>query len=365
MDISTIATTPYADQKPGTSGLRKNTQVFLTKPNYTENFIQSILLSLDQSVLPGCTLVVGGDGRYYMDTAVELICQLAAANGVGRLIIGESGILSTPAVSCLIRKHAAAGGIILTASHNPGGPHADFGIKFNAANGGPASSAVTDRIFEISRALTEYRSCKELKVPFGQVGSHRYQAAGVKHELRVDVVSSVDDYVLLMREIFDFDQIRAYVAAEKVAVLFDSLHGVMGPYARRIALEIGADPAAAAANAVPKPDFGGGHPDPNLTYARELVAVMERGEHDLGVAFDGDGDRNMIIGRDGFFVSPCDSLAVIAANCRCIPYFRERALTGFARSTVPLDLAPLWFSFLSYLLSSNIHRLPFETYDQN
>lgn len=325
MNISVLNTSPYTDQKPGTSGLRKNTQVFLNNPNYTENFIQSILLSIDENTRKGCTLVVGGDGRFYMNKAIDLICKISAANGVGKLIIGENGILSTPAVSCLIRKFSAAGGIILTASHNPGGPNADFGIKFNSSNGGPASSTITDKIFEISKSLSSYSICSELNVDFSKKSTFKFEDKFV-----VEVVSSVDDYIELMKDVFDFQLIKSYIESQKLKLRFDSLHGVMGPYAKKICEELNAGDAAI--NAIPKDDFNGGHPDPNLTYAKELVDEMKTGLYDFGVAFDGDGDRNMIIGKNGFFVSPCDSLAVIAANINCIPYFRRKPISGFARS---------------------------------
>jgi len=330
MNIETISTTPYDDQKPGTSGLRKNTQVFLTKPYYTENFIQSILNGIGESQRDGCTLIVGGDGRFYMKTAVKLIIQIAAANGVGRLIIGQSGIFSTPAISNLIRKYKAAGGIILTASHNPGGPHADFGIKYNTSNGGPAPSAVTDKIYTISKTLTSFCICRELDVDIDSLASHSFSVGG--KDFKVDIISSVQDYVDMMKEIFDFKAMKSYIKETDFKLKVDSLHGVMGPYASKIVCEeLGTDNSSVA-NSIPLEDFGGGHPDPNLTYASALVDEMKMGEHDFGVAFDGDGDRNMIIGKNGFFVSPCDSLAVIAANHTSIPYFVANKMTGFARS---------------------------------
>jgi len=290
--------------------------------------VQSILSSIDN--LEGGTLVVGGDGRYFMDSAIEIICQMAAANGVSRLIIGQNGIFSTPSVSNLIRKHKAVGGIILTASHNPGGPDADFGIKYNCSNGGPAPSSTTDKIFAMSKQISSYKTCKQVKVDITKIGETVCETT--LGTTVFSVVSSVADYVEMMKEIFDFDLIKKYVADESLSLLFDSLHGVMGPYSRAVVCdELQASPSSVV-NAVPTPDFNGGHPDPNLTYAKELVDEMEKGRHDIGVAFDGDGDRNMIIGKNGFFVSPCDSLAVIAANCKLIPFFQKNQVTGFARS---------------------------------
>ena len=262
-----------------------------------------------------------------MDTAVEIICQMAAANGVSKLIIGQNGILSTPSVSNLIRKHKSVGGIILTASHNPGGPNADFGIKYNCSNGGPAPSLTTDKIFAMSKQITSYKTCKEVKVDINKIGETVCETAVGKTIF--SVVSSVGDYVQMMNQIFDFDLIRKYVADENLNLMFDSLHGVMGPYSKAVVCdELKAGPGSVV-NAVPLPDFNGGHPDPNLTYAKELVDEMAKGCHDIGVAFDGDGDRNMIIGRNGFFVSPCDSLAVIAANCKLIPFFQKNKVCLF------------------------------------
>nr|CAB3264815.1 phosphoglucomutase-1 [Phallusia mammillata] len=330
MECKEVSTTAFDDQKPGTSGLRKGTQVFMTKQNYTENFIQSILSSIEDTKRKGCTLIVGGDGRFYMKTAVSLIIKIAVANGVGKLIIGQSGVLSTPAISNLIRKHSAIGGIILTASHNPGGPNADFGIKFNTSNGGPAPSGVTDKIYEISKSLTSFKICPDLCVNFDSIGSRTYTIDGA--DFTVDVISSVQDYVEMMTNIFDFNAIKSYIQDINFKMLFDSLHGVVGPYATKIVCEeLGATPDSAI-HSTPLEDFGGKHPDPNLTYAAELVDEMKKGVHDFGVAFDGDGDRNMIIGKNGFFVSPCDSLAVIAANHKSIPYFVANQMTGFARS---------------------------------
>uniref|UniRef100_H2YQX7 phosphoglucomutase (alpha-D-glucose-1,6-bisphosphate-dependent) n=1 Tax=Ciona savignyi TaxID=51511 RepID=H2YQX7_CIOSA len=328
MNVLIETTTPYSDQKPGTSGLRKNTQVYMTQKYYTENFIQSILMCIDG--LEGCTLVVGGDGRYMVKDVIQQSIKIAAANGVSKLIIGQNGILSTPAVSGLIRKYSATGGIILTASHNPGGPNGDFGIKYNIANGGPAPSSFTDKIYQVSKSLQSFRICPEISVDINTIGSHSFTVGN--NTFIVDVICGVTDYVDLMKEIFDFQSIKSYISSQSLKLRFDSLHGVMGPYAKKIICEeLGAD-SSSVVHAIPLEDFGGGHPDPNLTYAKDLVDQMKEGKLDLGVAFDGDGDRNMIIGKNGFFVSPCDSLAVIAANHSAIPYFRKNKVVGFARS---------------------------------
>lgn len=308
-------------------------KVFL-QPNYTENFVQCILNS-NGAPLAGSTLVVGGDGRYYCREATELIVRLCAANGVGRLLVGQNGILSTPAVSSLIRHHRALGGIVLTASHNPGGIDNDFGIKFNCENGGPAPDAVTDDIYALTTRIAEYRIADGLQIDVGAIGTSTFQVDG--KPFVVEVLDSVQNYVALMREIFDFDVLRKYVSGagaggRPVRLRIDSMHGVTGAYVREIFVnQLGAS-ADAVVNTVPLPDFGGCHPDPNLTYAKELVDAVQQGEYDLGAAFDGDGDRNMIIGEKAFFVTPSDSLAVIANHLECIPYFKKNGVQGFARS---------------------------------
>ncbi|KAE8609697.1 hypothetical protein XENTR_v10011882 [Xenopus tropicalis] len=282
--IQTVKTKPYTDQKPGTSGLRKRVTVFQTNANYAENFIQSIISCTDPAERQDGVLVVGGDGRFYMKEAIQLIIQIAAANGIGRLVIGQNGILSTPAVSCIIRKIKAIGGIILTASHNPGGPNGDFGIKFNTSNG-------------------------------------------------VEIVDSVEAYANMLRNIFDFSALKELLSGQnRLKIRIDAMHGVVGPYVKKILCEELGAPANSAVNCIPLEDFGGHHPDPNLTYASELVDTMKTGEHDFGAAFDGDGDRNMILGKNGFFVNPSDSVAVIAANIFSIPYFQHTGVRGFARS---------------------------------
>eukprot|EP00128_Syssomonas_multiformis_P003629 Colp12_sorted_trinity150504_noHs@8851 len=322
--VSTVATTAFTDQKPGTSGLRKKVKVF-QKPHYTENFIQSIFSGVGESTIKGSTLVVGGDGRYFGTVAVQLIIKMAAANGVSKLLIGTNGIFSTPAVSAIVRRKQATGAIILTASHNPGGPEEDFGIKYNVNNGGPAPEGVTDKIFQISKTLTEYKIADVPDVDLTTVGTHTFG------DFVVSILDSVEEYVALMKEIFDFGLLRSLLASDSFKMIIDCMHGVTGPYATRLFVqELGA-PASSVINNIPKEDFGGGHPDPNLTYAEELVKEMATGKYDFGAAFDGDGDRNMVLGRNTF-VTPSDSVAVLADNADAIPYFRATGLKGLARS---------------------------------
>lgn len=332
MKSVTVSTTPYDDQKPGTSGLRKKVKVF-QKQNYTENFIQATLSAMGDKLI-GSTLVVGGDGRYYVKEAVDLIAKISAANKVRKLIIGQNGILSTPATSCIIRKRHTDGGIILTASHNPGGPDEDFGIKFNIENGGPAPTGVTSKIFEISKNIKEYKICPDLKVDITKISEENMEVDG--SPFTVEVIDSVQDYLDLMKEIFDFPKIKEYLATgcdgKPFPILINSLNGVMGPYAKRVFCdELGA-PANSVVNCIPLEDFGGRHPDPNLTYAKDLVDAMATGNYCFGAAFDGDGDRNMLLGHKAFFVTPSDSLAVLAANLDCIPYFQKTGVKGYARS---------------------------------
>ncbi|KAL3091545.1 hypothetical protein niasHS_005100 [Heterodera schachtii] len=336
---STVQTKPFAGQKPGTSGLRKRVPEF-QQSNYTENFVQCVLDGGLGEAKRGAVLVVGGDGRFLCPQAVNVIIKIAAANGVSKLIIGRDGILSTPAVSHLIRKRDNGrqinGGIILTASHNPGGPKNDFGIKFNCENGGPAPDNVTERIYQLSTNIAEFRICPNLDIDFGQIGTTMATIEGVG-QFVVQVIDSVQDYADYMEKIFDFPKIRALLTGgiangRPFRLLVDSMHGVTGPYVSTIFVDRLGAPAQSCLRTVPKPDFGGGHPDPNLTYAKGLVDQMALGEHDIGAAFDGDGDRNMIIGRNAFFVTPSDSLAVIAANLDCIPYFKNKTTIGYARS---------------------------------
>ncbi|KXS31587.1 MAG: Phosphoglucomutase/phosphomannomutase alpha/beta/alpha domain I [Candidatus Gallionella acididurans] len=387
MQVLTVASTPFTDQKPGTSGLRKRVPVF-QQAHYLENFVQSIFNTIVAP--PDATLVLGGDGRYYNLVAIQIILKMAAANGFGRVLVGRAGILSTPAASCLIRKYRTHGGIILSASHNPGGPDGDFGIKYNTANGGPAPEKITDAIFAQSRQIAQYRIAEAVDVELDRTGD--YKIGG----MTVSVIDPVADYAGLMESLFDFAAIRELFNGG-FRIRFDAMHAVTGPYAREILVNrlgapstrywqsqpfagegamqplphssapphrvvaapstrywqsqpfagegamqplphssapphrVVAAPADSMMNAVPLPDFGGGHPDPNLTYAHELVEVLY-GEDapDFGAASDGDGDRNMILGRH-FFVTPSDSLAILAANAHLVPGYRQ-GLAGIARS---------------------------------
>uniref|UniRef100_A0A674MCI9 EF-hand calcium binding domain 7 n=1 Tax=Takifugu rubripes TaxID=31033 RepID=A0A674MCI9_TAKRU len=325
-------TKPYTDQKPGTSGLRKRVTVFQQNQHYAENFIQSVLSVVEPAQRQAASLVVGGDGRFFMKDAIQLIVQIAAANGIGHLVIGQNGIMSTPAVSCVIRKIKAVGGIILTASHNPGGPNGDFGIKYNIASGGPAPEAITNQIFEVSKVLQEYHICPELKVDLAQIGKQTFEVDTFK-PFTVEIVDSVEAYAEMLRGIFDFAALKQLLSGPShINVRLDAMHGVVGPYVKKIVCEELGSPANSAVNCVPQDDFGGHHPDPNLTYAADLVNTMKTGDYDLGAAFDGDGDRNMVLGKHGFFVNPSDSVAAIAANITCIPYFQKTGVKGLARS---------------------------------
>lgn len=328
--ISTVKTSPFEGQKPGTSGLRKEVVVFKTE-NYTENFLQSIFEAIPEGV-KGSTLVVGGDGRYYNDHVIQLIAKIGAGNGVKRLIIGQNGILSTPAASHVIRTYPhgkVTGGIILTASHNPGGPNHDFGIKYNLANGGPAPESVTNKMYDISLKLDSYKIVKDLpEIPLNQLGQHQVGP------LEVDIIDPVVDYVKMMKEIFDFDLIKSFIdkrSPQGFRVLFDSMNGVTGPYGKAILIDELQLPLNSIQNFTPLSDFGGMHPDPNLTYAKSLVHKVEAEGIAFGAASDGDGDRNMIYGA-GAFVSPGDSVAIIAEYADSIPYFQKNGVNGLARS---------------------------------
>ena len=321
MTVQTIVTQPIPGQKPGTSGLRKKTKVFM-QPGYLENFVQATLEATGGAA--GKTYVLGGDGRYFNDRAAQLILKMAAANGAARVIVGRGAILSTPAASHLIRLRGTDGGIILSASHNPGGPEEDFGIKFNMANGGPAPEAVTEAIFARSQSLTEYRLLDAPDVDLDRLGESRLGA------MLVEVVDPVSDYAALMETLFDFPAIRAMFAGG-FRMRMDSMCAVTGPYAVEILENRLGAPKGTVVNATPLPDFGGMHPDPNPTWAHALMAEM-MGENapDFGAASDGDGDRNMVVGR-GIYVSPSDSLAVLAANAHLAPGYRA-GLKGVARS---------------------------------
>jgi len=321
MSIRTVSTQPFSDQKPGTSGLRKKVPVF-KKQHYLENFVQSIFDSIAPPA--GATLVLGGDGRFFNREAIQTILKMAAANGFGQVLVGRGGILSTPAASCVIRKYKTYGGIILSASHNPGGPDGDFGIKYNGSNGGPATETVTETIFAKSKVITSYRILEAADVSLDQLGETTLG------NMKVKVIDPVSDYAELMESLFDFPAIRALLTSG-FRIKFDAMHAVNGPYAKDI-LEgrLGA-PVGSVMNFVPLEDFGGGHPDPNLTYAHDLVEIMYGKEApDFGAASDGDGDRNMILGQR-FFVTPSDSLAVIAANATLVRGY-SNGVAGVARS---------------------------------
>ncbi|KEF42123.1 MAG: phosphoglucomutase [Cyanobium sp. CACIAM 14] len=321
-DVRQVAlASPFSDQKPGTSGLRKSSRQFQT-PHYLESFIEAslrVVLGVE-----GGTLVVGGDGRYGNRPAIDVIARMAAAHGVGRLITTTGGILSTPAASHLIRSRGAVAGIILSASHNPGGPEGDFGVKINGANGGPAPESLTDAIHAATLGLDGYRILDaeplNLEVPgTTSIGS-----------MAVEVIDGVDDYVALMQKLFDFDRIAALLRGE-FRLAFDAMHAVTGPYATRLFEGLLGAPAGTVRHGVPLEDFGGGHPDPNLTYAHELADLLLAGDtYDFGAACDGDGDRNMILGRR-CFVNPSDSLAVLTANATLAPGYAD-GLAGVARS---------------------------------
>ncbi|OLN97135.1 Phosphoglucomutase [Colletotrichum chlorophyti] len=323
MDVQTVEFKPFQDQKPGTSGLRKKVTVF-QQPHYSESFVTSILLSIPEGA-EGSFLVIGGDGRFWNPEVIQLIAKIGAAYGVKKLLIGQNGILSTPAASHVIRKRKATGGILLTASHNPGGPKNDFGIKYNLSNGGPAPESVTNKIYEASKTLTSYKIASIPDIDISTIGTKTYGS------LEVEVVDSTADYVDMLKDIFDFDLIKKFFETHPdFKVLFDGLHGVTGPYGSAIfEKELGLK--GAIQNCVPSPDFNGGHPDPNLTYAHSLVEVVDKNNIPFGAASDGDGDRNMIYGANAF-VSPGDSLAIIAHHANLIPYFKKNGVYGLARS---------------------------------
>jgi phosphoglucomutase len=319
--ISTVSTKPYADQKPGTSGLRKKVPVF-QQENYAENFIQAIFDSLEG--FEGQTLVIGGDGRYYNREVIQKALKMAAANGFGKVLVGKGGILSTPAASHVIRKYQAFGGIVLSASHNPGGPTEDFGIKYNIGNGGPAPEKITDAIFARTRNIDSYKIADVADIDLDTVGS--FDLAG----MTVQVIDPVTDYADLMETLFDFPAIRSLIAGG-FRVVIDSMSAVTGPYAVEILEKRLGAPAGSVRNEIPLPDFGHHHPDPNLVHAKTLYDdVMSADGPDFGAASDGDGDRNMVVGK-GMFVTPSDSLAMIAANATCAPGYKN-GIAGIARS---------------------------------
>lgn len=321
MTIKTVSTTPYSDQKPGTSGLRKKVPVFQQK-NYAENFIQSIFDSLEG--FAGQTLVIGGDGRFYNREVIQLAIKMAAANGFGRVLVGRGGILSTPAASNIIRKYKAFGGIVLSASHNPGGPTEDFGIKYNIGNGGPAPEKITDAIFARTKTIDSYKIADVADINLDLEGSHEIEG------MTVTVIDPVADYAELMESLFDFDAIRQHLAGG-FRIVFDAMSAVTGPYAKEILENRLGAAKGSVLNFMPLPDFGGHHPDPNLVHARALYETMMADDApDFGAASDGDGDRNLIIGK-GIFVTPSDSLAMLAANAHLAPGYAQ-GLAGIARS---------------------------------
>jgi phosphoglucomutase len=322
MQINTITTQPYSDQNPGTSGLRKKVRVFQEK-GYLENFVQSIFDSLDETA--GKTLVLGGDGRYFNRQAIQTIIKMAAANGFSELIIGQGGLLSTPAASHIIRRYEAYGGLILSASHNPGGPDDDFGIKYNVGNGGPAPEKYTNAFYQRSLTIDSYRIAEMDDVDLDTIGSMQ-----IDH-LRIRIIDPVADYAELMQSIFDFNLLKQSIGAGFITLRFDAMHAITGPYAKRILVDMLGAPADSVINATPLEDFGGHHPDPNLAHARELAELMfSPNAPTFGAASDGDGDRNMITGSQ-IFVTPSDSLAIMAANAQLIPAY-AKGLRGVARS---------------------------------
>lgn len=323
--MTTVATTPFPDQRPGTSGLRRKTRDFM-KPGYLENFVQSIfdVLRQDTSHFRDKTLAVGGDGRFYNRNAIQTIVSIAAANEFGRVLVGREGILSTPAMSAVIRRRAALGGLILSASHNPGGIDADFGIKYNAANGGPAPEMLTERFYQETLKIDRYLRLDLPTLDLDREGVHRINGT------EVVIFDPLADYTALMRELFDFDLLAGHFQGG-FRMLFDAMHGATGPYARHIFEACLGAPSGTVMNGQPLEDFGGHHPDPNLVYAAALVKLLQAPDApDFGAACDADGDRNMILGRD-FFVGPGDSLALITEHAGCIPGYRG-GLAGVARS---------------------------------
>ena len=322
MIIKTVPTKPFEGQRPGTSGLRKKVTVF-EQPGYLENFVQSIFDSLEG--YQGKTLVLGGDGRYFNRKAIQVIIKMAVANGIGELMIGKGGLLSTPAVSCIIRKYKTFGGIILSASHNPGGPNEDFGIKYNISNGGPAPEKVTEAIYANTQKIESYKIADTPDVDLDTIGEK------ILGETKIRIIDPVVDYAQMMAKLFDFDLIRRLFQVGGFRMRYDAMNAVTGPYAKYILEEVLKAPKGTVVNGEPKEDFGGGHPDPNLVHAHKLVEYMFSDEApDFGAASDGDGDRNMILGRK-FYVNPSDSLAVIVANFWNAPGY-DRGLTGVARS---------------------------------
>ena len=357
MNIIKVATTPFGDQKPGTSGLRKKVPVF-AQPHYAENFIQAIFDSLEG--FAGKALVIGGDGRFYNREVIQVAIRMAAANGFGTILVGRGGILSTPAASNLIRQYGAFGGIVLSASHNPGGPTEDFGIKYNISNGGPAPEKITDAIYAQSKVIDRYLTLDTPDIDLDTDGETQVGAAIVR------ILDPVADYAALMEKLFDFDAIRAMIASG-FGIAFDAMCAVTGPYATEILERRLGAPAGTVRNGIPLPDFGGHHPDPNLVHAKDLYDMMMSADApDFGAASDGDGDRNLIIGK-GIFVTPSDSLAMLAANAHLAPGYAG-GLKGIARSMptsgaadrvaeamgIPLYETPTGWKFFGNLLDAGM-----------
>lgn len=361
MTITNIISQPFNDQRPGTSGLRKRVRFFQQK-HYLENFVQAMFDAIGDT--QNQTLVIGGDGRFYNKTAIQTIVKMAVVKGFTRLIIGQDGLLSTPAASCIIRKYRAFGGVILSASHNPAGPNGDFGIKFNICNGGPAPESVTEAIYQNSQKILSYKIVECDDISLSEVGTQYLQ------NMQIDIIDPVADYAELMANIFDFPAIRAMLCNGRFQMRFDAMHAITGPYATEIfEKRLGAE-AGTVINGNPQADFAGGHPDPNLTYAAELVAELFAVDGPaFGAASDGDGDRNMILGH-GIFVTPSDSLAVLAANAELIPAY-QNGLKGIARSmptsqaadrvaqalNIPLYETPTGWKFFGNLLDADMATL--------
>jgi phosphoglucomutase len=317
-----VKTQAFDDQKPGTSGLRKKVTQF-QQVGYLENFVQAVFNTI--APCAGKSLVLGGDGRFYNREAIQVIIRMAIANGFSRILVGKGGILSTPAASCVIRKHQTCGGIILSASHNPGGPDEDFGIKFNGENGGPAPEKLTDEIFQQTLSITHYQTIDAEDVELDQLAS--VQIA----QTQIDIIDPVIDYADLMESMFDFDAMRSLFKQDDFRLCFDAMHAVNGPYAKEILERRLGAAAGTVINGIPLTDFGGGHPDPNLVHAHELVNLLHGDDAlDFGAASDGDGDRNMVLGKN-FYINPCDSLAILTANADCIPAY-SKGISGVARS---------------------------------
>lgn len=321
MAITRVPTTPFSDQRPGTSGLRKKVKVF-QQPRYVENFIQAIFDNVEGA--EGSTLVIGGDGRFFNEAVVQIAIKMAAANGFGRILVGQRGLLSTPAASCVIRKHKAIGGLVLSASHNPGGPDGDFGIKFNMSHGGPAPESFTEAVFKRASAITEYKTVDQADIDLTRIGETNVG------DTVVQVIDPVADYVELMEQLIDFNAVRELFRSG-FRMRFDALNAITGPYAKAILEDRLGAPAGTVVNGEPKPDFGGHHPDPNPVHAHDLMQLMMGPDApDFGAASDGDGDRNMIVAR-GLFVTPSDSLAILTSHAHLAPGY-AKGLAGVARS---------------------------------